>query len=285
MCRNKQIRKYTTLDMNSLLIIQNRAIKAAQEERWDDAVSLNKQVLKIDDKNTSALNRLGFAYMQSGDHEKAQKTYNTVLKIDRTNSVAKKYLALVEKAKQKKPVKLPKALKHSDFIDEPGKTKSVTLVRLPEIDVIEDLSVGAECVLHFTKTRISVKCDGIYIGTLPDDICARLLPLLEAGNEYTAKVQSLKNGTVRIFLREVSRAESMAHMVSFPSESTMTALSLDNAEVAREDEEPVIVSETGEGDEDTALENRDIDEVLGENNDDYDDDEDIIPDDDEPEIE
>lgn len=268
--------------MNSLLILQNRAIKAAQEERWEDAQSFNQQILKQEPKNTSALNRLGFAYMQAGDHDKAKKAYEKVLDIDRTNSVAKKYLKLVEKAKQKKPVKLPKALKHSDFIDEPGKTKSVTLVRLADSDVVEDLSVGAECVLHHTKTRISVKCDGVYIGTLPDDICARLDPLLTAGNTYSVKVQSLKGGNVRVFIRENERAESVAHIASFPSESTMAALSLDNAEVAREDEEPVIVSETGEGNDDTALENRDIDEVLEDNQkDDFDDDDDLDASDDE----
>lgn len=262
--------------MNSLLILQNRAIKAAQEERWDDAQTFNSQIIKQEPKNTSALNRLGFSYLQLGEHDKAKKTYEKVLNIDRTNSVAKKYLKLVEKAKQKKPVKLPKALKHSDFIDEPGKTRSITLVRLADSDVIEDLSVGAECKLHHTKTRISVKCDGTYIGTLPDDICARLDPLLTAGNIYSVKIQSLKGGNVRLFIREIERAAGVEHIASFPSESTMTALSLDNAEVAREDEEPVIVSETGEGDDDTALENRDIDEVLeGNQKDDFDDDDDI----------
>jgi len=261
--------------MNSLLILQNRAIKAAQEERWNDAQTLNLQILKQEPKNTSALNRLGFAYMQAGEHNKAQKTYEKVITIDRTNSVAKKYLLLVEKAKQKKPVRLPKALKHSDFIDEPGKTRSVTLVRLADSDVIDDLSVGAECTLHATKSRISVKCEGTYIGTLPDDIYARLAPLLAAGNTYAVKVQSLKGGAVRLFIRELMRAEGVEHVASFPSESAMAALSLDNAEVAREDEEPVIVSETGEGDEDTVLDNRDIDEVLeGDHKNEYDDDDD-----------
>lgn len=176
---------------------------------------------------------------------------------------------------------MPKALKHSDFIDEPGKTRSVTLVRLADAEILEDLSVGADCTLHATKTRISVKCDGIYIGTLPDDIHSRLEPLIAAGNTYSVKVQSLKGSTVRVFIRELTRAEGVEHLASFPSESTMAALSLDNAEVAREDEEPVIVSETGEGDDDTALENRDIDEVLeGNQKDDYEE-EDIEVDDDE----
>ncbi len=265
--------------MNSLLILQNRAIKAAQEERWDDAQTFNRQILKQEPQNTSALNRLGFAYLQSGKHEDAEKTYNKVLKIDRTNSVAKKYMKLVEKAKQKQPLKLPKALKHSDFIDEPGKTRSVNLVRLADVEVLEELSVGADCTLHASKSRISVKCDKTYIGTLPDDIFSRLQPLIEAGNTYSIKVQSLKGSSVRVFIRELTRAAGVEHLASFPSETTMTALSLDNAEVAREDEEPVIVSETGEGDDDTALENRDIDEVLeGNQKDDYEE-EDLDPED------
>lgn len=254
--------------MNTLLVLQNRAVKAAQEERWIDAQACNKDILKIDSENISALNRLGFAYMQNAQYEEAKKTYEKVLKIDFTNSVANKYLEVIEKAKTQ-PIKLPKALKHSDFIDEPGKTKSVTLVRLADAEVIEELSVGADCELKCTKSRISVQCEDKYIGTLPDDLFIRLQPLMEAGNTYICKIQSLKQGGVRIFIRETFRAKSVTHIPSFPTEA-LSVLSLDHAEIAREDELPVVVSETGEDGDGNILETRDIDEALEE---DYEDDE------------
>lgn len=254
--------------MNTLLVLQNRAIKAAQEERWEDAQDLNQELLNADPNNIGALNRLGFAYLQENHLRKAQTTYQQVLEIDKTNAVAKKYLEVIKRANKHQPVKLPKALKHSDFIDEPGKTKSISLVRLADTDTLENLSIGADCTLKVTKTRISVVCDGTYIGTLPDDIFLRLQPLIEAGNTYAIKIQSVKQNTVRIFLRELTRAVSVSHIPSFPAES-LNVLTLEHAELARDEEEPVIVSETGEEDDQHMLENRDIDQALEE--DDYND--------------
>ncbi len=255
--------------MNTLLVIQNRAIKAAQEERWQDAIDSNKEILESDPQNIGALNRLGFCYLQLGEHSKAKKTYNSVLSLDKTNNVAKKYLDMIEKSGAQ-PMKLPKALKHSDFIDEPGKTKSIPLVRLAGADVLEELSIGAECQFKASKTRISVQSEGVYVGTLPDDVFLRLQPLVEAGNTYSIRLQSLKSGNVRVFVRELTRASSVSHISSFPTE-TLGVLSLDHSELAREDEVPVMVSETGDDGDDLALDTRDIDEAL-EETEDFDDD-------------
>lgn len=214
--------------MNTLLILQNRAIKAAQEERWADAQATNQEILEIDSENLSAMNRLGFTYLQQGELAKAKALYEAVLQRDRTNAVANKYLNVIAKDQ---PLALPKALKHSDFIDEPGKTRSVTLVRTAGPAVLETLSVGSDCQLSASKARISVRSGGVYIGTLPDDIYSRLLPLLEAGNTYSARIQSLKHNQVVIFVRELSRAASVGHIASFPSDN-LGILALDT-ELAR----------------------------------------------------
>lgn len=246
--------------MNTLLVLQNRAVKAAQEERWVDAQELNQEIIKSDPQNISALNRLGFAYLQANEPDKARQTYESVLILDKTNTVARKYLDMIGKSK-KQPLRLPKALKHSDFIDEPGKTKSVSLVRLADPEILDQLSVGAECVFKATKTRISVNCEDSYLGSLPDDVCLKLLPLIEAGNTYSVKIQSLKQGTVRIFIREVTRAATVSHISSFPNEN-IGLLSMDHSDLAREDEEPVITTATGEDHDDQMLDTRDIDEAL-----------------------
>lgn len=246
--------------MNTLLVLQNRAVKAAQEERWTDAQEFNQEIIKSDPQNISAINRLGFAYLQDDKHDLARQAYESVLELDKTNTVARKYLDMIDKSK-KQPLRLPKALKHSDFIDEPGKTKSVFLVRLADPEILETLSVGAECHFKATKTRISVTCDDVYLGTLPDDICLKLLPLIEAGNTYSVKIQSLKQGVVRIFIRELTRASSVSHISSFPNEN-IGLLSMDHSDLAREDEEPVITTATGEEGDDQMLDTRDIDEAL-----------------------
>lgn len=219
--------------MNTLLVLQNRAVKAAQEERWKDAQAINREILEQDPRNIAALNRLGFAYLQSGKLSDAKKTYQQVLDNDRANQVAKKYLDVLAK---KQPIVLPKALKHSDFIDEPGKTKSIQLVRLAGPDVLAGLSIGADCLLPASKTRVSVHCEKKYIGSLPDDLASRIRPLLEAGNRYSTKIQSLKNSTVTIFIRELERVPSVAHITSFPTEN-LSVLTLEHE--FRDDESPV----------------------------------------------
>jgi hypothetical protein len=98
----------------------------------------------------------------------------------------------------------------------------------------------------------------------------RLQPLVEAGNTYSVRLQSLKSGNVRIFVRELSRASSVSHISSFPNE-TLGMLSMDHSELAREDDVPVMVSATGDDGDDQVLDTRGIDEAL-EEDDDYDDD-------------
>ena len=251
--------------MNTLLVLQNRAIKAAQEERWIYAQSLNQEILNQYNLNISALNRLGFAYLQDNKTKEAKRTYEQVLELDKANAVAKKYLDILAR---KQPIKLPKALKHSDFIDEPGKTKSVQLVRLAEPEVISELSIGADCQLQATKTRISVQCERKYIGSLPDDITQRIQPLIEAGNSYTTKIQSLKNNTVTIFVRELARAGSVAHITSFPTDN-LSVLAIDHTEVARDEESPVYVAETESDEGSSMLNSGDIDEALDISDDGY----------------
>ncbi len=241
--------------MNTLLVLQNRAVKAAQEERWNDARQINLEILDQDSHNIGALNRLGFSYLQSGKLAEAKKTYERVLESDRTNQVARKYLDVLAK---KQPIVLPKALKHSDFIDEPGKTKSVQLVRLAGQEVLAVLSIGADCALQATKSRVGVHCEQKYIGSLPDDLAVRLRPLLEAGNRYSTKIQSLKNSTVTIFIREQSRDQAVAHITSFPTEN-LNVLTLDH-ELSRDEDSPVYSGSDAE--EAGTIESAGIDEAL-----------------------
>lgn len=244
--------------MNTLLVLQNRAIKSAQEERWDDAKQLNLEILEQDPNNIGALNRLGFTYLQSSETKLAKEVYERVLAIDKANAVAKKYIEIIKK---KQPVKLPKALKHNEYIDEPGKTRSVVLTRLAGSDVVQELSIGSDCVLEASKSRISVKSEGAYIGSLPDDLASRIMPLITAGTEYSAKVQSLKNNTVTLFIREVRRGKGVEHIASFPVDS-LNILAIDHSEMARDDEDPVYTAET-DGDEGAqALDSSDLDDAL-----------------------
>lgn len=244
--------------MSKIFTLQTRSIKAAQQEKWEDALALNQELLEIEPRNVSALNRMGFAYLQLQKLAPAKKTYRQVLEIDASNNVAKKYLKIIE---NKKPVKLPKALSHTNFIDEPGKTKSTKLSRPADLQTIESLSVGSDCQLEAKKTRVSVFCDGTYIGSLPDDLTNRVKNLLELGHQLNVKIQSLKNNKVKVFIRETMRGEGYEHIPSFPTESG-SLLNLDSAEIARDEEAPVYMEATEEEFGSKELDSGTIEEAL-----------------------
>jgi Tfp pilus assembly protein PilF len=72
--------------------ILDDAIQAALQQDWKTAITLNTEILKTDKKNTDAYNRLGFAYLKSGQIKKAKETFEKVLTLDRYNQIASKNL-------------------------------------------------------------------------------------------------------------------------------------------------------------------------------------------------
>jgi hypothetical protein len=108
-------------------------------------------------------------------------------------------------------------------------------------------------------------CEKKYVGSLPDDLASRLRPLLEAGNTYSTKIQSLKNNSVIIFIRELSRDSAVAHITSFPTEN-LNVLTLDH-EMSRSEDSPVYGGADGE--EPEVIESAGIDEALDTSEDRY----------------
>lgn len=52
--------------MNDVIVSDQAAINAALAQDWKEAIRINTALLKTDKNNISLLNRLGFAYLQSG---------------------------------------------------------------------------------------------------------------------------------------------------------------------------------------------------------------------------
>jgi tetratricopeptide (TPR) repeat protein len=189
---------------------------------WKEAVGLNEEILKLDDKNHEALNRLSRAYLELGKYTKAVTHYKKVLKLDPYNAIAQKAL---ERIKNLKKASL-KDLKNGDsfsapaanlFIEEPGKTKSVTLIHLGEPGVISTLDAGESVVLECHAHRVSVMTtNGRYIGRMPDDISRTIIKLKKDGNEYVSFIRSVLPDQVRIFIKETKRSELRRDLPSFP---------------------------------------------------------------------
>lgn len=205
--------------------LRRQAIMAAKQGNWTQAVELNQQILSQDPKDVGALNRLGVSCIQLNQKTKAKEIFLKALAIDKTNPIAKRHLANLANHKQhNNPI-----FNQPHFIEEPGKTKTIDLHRLAGKKVLKTLSVGQACQLKPKSRYISVEVDGQYIGALPEDISFRLTKLINMGNKYTCSLHSCTHNTCRVYIREISKAQRNAHILSFPP-SKSASLSLSEAD-------------------------------------------------------
>ncbi|MBN1263243.1 MAG: tetratricopeptide repeat protein [Candidatus Pacebacteria bacterium] len=204
--------------MPSAESLEKQAIKAAVRENWPKAVEFNLCFLKLQSQNTTALNRLAWAYTKLGQNQKARASYKKVLSIDKNNPIARKNLKRLPQNKNsvvttpEKPTKKTPSL----FLEESGKTKVVNLLRIAPTPVLNTLDCASPVEL-IPKTRfISVRdhCQR-YLGILPDDLSFRLLKLIAGGNRYEAWIKSIGRKNLQIFIRETKRSPNLANQPSF----------------------------------------------------------------------
>lgn len=198
--------------------LAQQAVFLAMNGDWEEAVKANQLILKGDPTDISALNRLARAYFELGEMGKARTTTQKVLKVDPINPIATKCL---EKWKDLKRADKGnhQAMSSESFLEEPGKTKLVTLIHLGGNDVVAKLVAGDAIDLLNHPHRVSaITLEGKYIGRLPDDLAARLGKLIKMGNKYQTLVKSIEKGSIKIFIREIERSLSAKSLISFPGE-------------------------------------------------------------------
>lgn len=242
--------------MNSVLALQSLAIKAARENKWEEAVRLNRDIVDQESADISALNRLGFCYLQTHELDKAKEAYTQVLLLDKYNAIAKKYLEMISSMAGKdlssngngtsKLSSLPNGgMFHENFIDEPGKTKTIQLCRVADPSALNRTAIGTPCNLVVKMHRIAVETvDGTYLGSLPDDLSHHLTRLVNGGNKYKVVVKSVSKNCVMVFLKELSRSKRFAYTMSFPA-ATHTTRGESHEELLI-DQPSMDLSETGE---------------------------------------
>lgn len=208
--------------------LAQKAIDEALKGNWEEALSLNKEILKQNSEDSEALNRLARANFEIGNLKQAVSCYKKALKLDPYNTIAKKALLRFGKIKETrvkpKKKKTPAgdnspALSLTDiFIEEPGKTKTVPLIHLGDESVISILTMGEEIKLIPHAHRVSAQTqDGNYIGRLPDDLSRRIIKLTRAGNQYRSLVKSVFPQAVKLFIREIKQSPNIGSIPSFPA--------------------------------------------------------------------
>lgn len=200
--------------------LARKAIDAALQNQWDNALKYNLQILEDNESEVGALNRVSQAYLQKGKFSEAKEAAIRVLEVDPLNKIAAKRIEKIDMLIEKglSPVTM-QTTKHIDrvFIEEPGKTKVVSLINVCEHSKLMTLNAGDSVLLIDKINKIVVTThEREYIGRLPDDVANRILYLLKLGNNYSTFIKSLKKDSVQIFIREVKNANSIDDIVSFP---------------------------------------------------------------------
>jgi tetratricopeptide (TPR) repeat protein len=198
--------------------LAQKAISAALDANWKEAEKLNKELLRENPEDVDALNRLSRASAELGDLKKAKRIAEKALRLDPFNTIAQKSLSKW-KGLRSTVSAVSVISQPATFLEEPGKTKLLSLLYLGDSKVIAKLDSGDEVKLTPSSHRVSVTTqDGKYIGRLPDDISARLRKLIALGNRYQSVVKSIEPGDVKVFIREEERAKKISDTPSFPAE-------------------------------------------------------------------
>jgi tetratricopeptide (TPR) repeat protein len=226
----------------------SQAVAAALAGRWEEAVCFNNRLLKKDKNDVDCLNRLGRALLELGDNRRAATIFRRALKIDRFHPVSQKNLARalnISREKNKvRPEHCP-CFSPAAFLEEPGKTKLVTLVNPAPAGALFKLKQAEEVKLLTRRHAVIVtNLAGDYLGALPDDLGHRLFAFLRGGNQYKAFIKSAAKNSVTVLVREVCRAKKFLAVPSFPA-----GLAQDYPASLREETLPKPAPETGDEDD------------------------------------
>lgn len=195
-----------------------QAIEAALDCRWEEALKINKKIINLDPRNIDALNRQAKAYMELGKCNLAKKYYSETLKYDPYNPIALKNLKIIKSYK-------PNGQNHyanqgrlspSLFLQEPGKTKMVNLLKVAEPQKLSSTFCGMKVGMIVKNRKITiVDLNGNYLGVLPDDINHRMLRLSKGGNKYDLFVKSIRVNSLSIIIKETFRSKRFKNQPSF----------------------------------------------------------------------
>jgi tetratricopeptide (TPR) repeat protein len=223
-----------------------KAIQLAMQNRWQEAVELNRQLLEMFPQDVDTLNRLGKALMEIGQYADALETYREAARLDPSNTIASKNVTRLNKLVEEEAAGVeappPAPVDPRLFIEESGKTAVTNLVDIAPFDRIATLTAGDTMALKVEGSVVHVVAPtGQVIGQLEPKIAQRVVRLIEMGNAYAAAITSIDESHVRVIVRETSRHPSMGSRPSFPTQApdirSYTREGVFRADVDDEDEE------------------------------------------------
>lgn len=200
--------------------LNQQAVNQALAGNWQAAINCNQLILKKDPNDIDALCRLAKACLELGKKSLARRSYNKVLKLDSLNQIARKNLLKLNSGtgSGKKNKKTAPAVYPGLFVEEPGKTKVVSLIGLCSSETLLELSVGDPLRLVPKKRSLSIYDEANrFLGKIPDDLSHHLIKLIKKGNQYSAVVKSVDKKNLAVFIIEEKRGRRNLDIPSFPA--------------------------------------------------------------------
>src|SRR3989344_4882516 len=204
------------------------AIDAALDCRWEEALKLNKKILKLDPQNVDGLARLARVYLEMGRINLAKRYYLEVIKVDPYNPIALKNLKIIRSFKPNGYQSIihlngGTKLSASLFLQEPGKTKIVNLLKVAEPQKLSKAFCGMKVNMIIKNRKITITDEfDNYLGVMPDDINYHLLKLLKGGNKYDLFIKAIKVNGLAVLIKETYRSKKFKNQPSFLENSTAT---------------------------------------------------------------
>ncbi len=213
--------------------LSEQAINSALDSQWEKALKINKKILKVDPQNVDALNRKARAYMELGKINLTKKYYSEVLKIDPYNPIARKNLKIIKSfhGSSNKPngiIITPLQNGHSRlspslFLQEPGKTKMVNLLKVAEPQKLSQAYCGMKVEMAIKNRKITIIDESSnYLGVIPDDVSYHLQRLIRGGNKFESFIKSIRVNGLSILIKETFRSKRFKNQPSFLENSDAT---------------------------------------------------------------
>ena len=200
------------------------SIKAAMSNSWEEAAEKNRKLVELFEPDVEAWNRLGKSFAELGRMGDAREAYAHALRIEPGNAIAKRN---AERLSLIREDVLPVSRDRHDsvdarfFIEETGKTIARSIFTAIPKDVLAKLSAGDRVKLEPHGDLVAVcSTSDQELGMLDGKLSARLIELIEGGNQYEAAVVRIEGRYIRVMLRETHQAPKLTGRVSFPPETS-----------------------------------------------------------------
>jgi hypothetical protein len=197
----------------------DEAVQLAIAGQWEEAVELNRFILDKFGADEEAQNRLGKALTELGQLEDAKAAYESALKINPLNTIARKNSAKLETLLQTKEAMRggPARVDLNLFVEEMGKTVVTALDSVTDADVCSKVVAGDLAELRVEGDGIVAETiRGVRLGTVEPKLARRLITFMKTGNRYQAGVTSCEDSSIKLIIRETYQDPRNAGKPSFP---------------------------------------------------------------------